>query len=66
MSKVYKQDEIHECCICHQMFIGWGNNPFPVDLGYKSVCCDKCNSEIVIPKRIEMMKAKINKETANE
>lgn len=42
-----------KCCICGKEIIGFGNNPWPVkDSG---CCCDKCNSEFVIPARIEML-----------
>ena len=45
------KDNQNVCCICHKPIEGYGNNPFPVcDDG---VCCDKCNIEIVIPKRME-------------
>lgn len=39
------------CCICGREFIGFGNNPYPVK--DKGTCCDQCNSEVVIPKRLE-------------
>ena len=39
----------YTCCICGEKFIGYGNNPAPVILNLKGRCCDKCNSEIVIP-----------------
>ena len=39
------------CCICGKEFEGYGNNPYPVkDNG---ACCDQCNNDVVIPKRIE-------------
>ena len=41
------------CCICGKTFDGYGNNPYPVkDNG---VCCDGCNNDVVIPKRIRLM-----------
>jgi len=45
------------CCICDELFEGYGNNPAPVM--NKGKCCDDCNSNIVIPARIrEMMSSK--------
>lgn len=40
----------YTCCICHKDFEGYGNNPSP----YKNYgrCCDKCNSNYVIPARV--------------
>ena len=38
------------CCLCGKEFNGWGNNAAPVANGE---CCDECNSNIVIPARIE-------------
>lgn len=57
------EDE-HKCCICGEPIEGHGNNPFPVKT--EGDCCDKCNAEVVIPARIEKMKAaaseKVNEE----
>lgn len=57
------EDE-HKCCICGEPIEGHGNNPFPVKA--EGDCCDKCNAEVVIPARIEKMKAaaseKVNEE----
>lgn len=39
----------NKCSICGKVISGWGNNAEPVNDGY---CCDKCNSEIVVPYRI--------------
>lgn len=53
--KVVGQDKVSKiCCICGNEFIGYGNNPYPVT--NKGVCCDGCNSTVVIPKRLEEMK----------
>ena len=44
----------HTCPFCKSTFEGWGNNPEPV-LAYdsgKNVCCDDCNSTVVIPARL--------------
>ena len=57
------EDE-HKCCICGEPIEGHGNNPFPVKT--EGDCCDKCNAEVVIPARIEKMRAaaseKVNEE----
>lgn len=42
------------CCICGQLFIGWGNNPWPVRNGGE--CCDECNREQVIPARLKSLR----------
>ena len=69
------EDE-HKCCICGEPIEGHGNNPFPVKtegngnnpfpVKTEGDCCDKCNAEVVIPARIEKMKAaaseKVNEE----
>lgn len=39
----------HVCSICGKEFNGFGNNAEPVNDG---ICCDKCNSDIVIPRRM--------------
>lgn len=38
------------CCICGKTFDGRGNNPSPVEID--GVCCDKCNNDFVIPRRL--------------
>ena len=38
-----------KCVICKKIIKGFGNNPEPVTKGR---CCDKCNSDIVIPARL--------------
>ena len=49
------------CCICEDIFEGWGNNPDPVkntDGEYfdeEEECCDNCNSMRVIPARMKEM-----------
>lgn len=42
-----------KCVICKQMFEGFGNNPQP--LKEKGACCDQCNLQLVVPKRINLM-----------
>ena len=39
------------CVLCNESFVGWGNNPDP--LAKEGVCCDQCDMDKVIPKRIE-------------
>ena len=46
------RDEIKLCSICHDTYIGWGNNAEPVNAGR---CCDECNDFVVVPARIRMM-----------
>lgn len=38
------------CSICGKKYEGYGNNAQPVNDGR---CCDKCNSTIVVPRRIQ-------------
>lgn len=47
-------DDKHICSICGKEFNGLGNNAEPVNDG---ICCDKCNQDVVIPRRL----ADINK-----
>lgn len=42
-------DDKHVCSICGKEFDGLGNNAEPVNDG---LCCDKCNNDIVIPRRL--------------
>jgi len=46
----HKKKNSFKCCICGKEFSGYGNNPFPVFENGR--CCDKCNIEVVIPKRL--------------
>ena len=49
------------CCICGIEFKGMGNNPAPVMVGKTNRCCDMCNHNIIIPRRImDYMKNKQN------
>ena len=43
------QTEEWKCDLCGETHTGWGNNPEPIKSGR---CCDRCNSEYVIPVRI--------------
>lgn len=42
-----------KCCICGQFIEGHGHNSYPVNSGR---CCDKCNIDIVISRRKELIK----------
>ena len=44
---------MEKCIICNTQIKGWGNNANPVQNGR---CCNDCNTEVVIPYRIEAMK----------
>ena len=39
------------CCICGLCFEGFGNNPWPVVDSENAVCCDDCDSLVVLPER---------------
>lgn len=41
-----------KCSICKTEITGYGHNPSPVT--YTGRCCNKCNTEVVIPKRIKI------------
>lgn len=45
-------EKFYTCCICGQLFFGWGNNPWPVVQDENAVCCDACNFGVVIPARL--------------
>lgn len=41
----HQEIELNRCCICDEIFVGYGNNPYPVkDSG---VCCDDCNPKVI-------------------
>lgn len=44
-------NETKVCCICGKQFKGYGNNPWPIK--EEGECCEQCNYNIVLPKRIE-------------
>ena len=39
------------CCFCGRAFKGGGNNPAPVNKEESAICCDDCNTNIVVPAR---------------
>lgn len=48
------ETEIHVCSICHEPYMGWGNNAAP----FPGRCCSDCNDMHVIPARLARMYAK--------
>lgn len=53
MKKSNMKNPLKECPICKVLFVGHGNNCFP--LNYLGSCCDECNMNYVIPKRISIL-----------
>lgn len=49
--------ETHTCCICGKSFKGHGHNPHPVEI--EGVCCDECNTKVVL-KRINQLEREVN------
>jgi hypothetical protein len=43
------------CSICGKTSHGFGNNPQPVRPKDAQRCCDRCNSDVVIPARLKQM-----------
>lgn len=41
-----------ECCLCGKPLDNFGNDPWPLE--DKGRCCDDCNTNLVVPARIEM------------
>ena len=48
-------NDVFKCCFCGKVVKGFGNNPYPANKDDNAMCCDDCNSSIVIPARIEAM-----------
>jgi len=62
----YNKDKI-KCCICEKPIIGYGNDPYPVNIGITSRACDDCNKEYVIPARLDLLRGpKVRKEATNK
>jgi len=40
------EEQEHVCCLCHEVFVGWGNNPAPLESSDLR-CCDDCNMDVV-------------------
>ena len=45
-----------KCCICGCYYEGWGNNPSPVSNSEYARCCDLCNTTVVIPARLKLLR----------
>lgn len=41
-----------KCCLCGNLYIGYGNNPYPLSLNESDKCCNDCNMNLVLPARI--------------
>lgn len=52
----------NKCDICGQYFTGHGNNPSPLR---GNICCDVCNSKIVIPLRIYLSQNNLSQKSSN-
>jgi len=52
-AKAMDKDNSQVCVLCKESFVGWGNNPEPLAKYEEGVCCDQCDMDKVIPKRIE-------------
>ena len=52
-AKAMDKDNSQICVLCNESFAGWGNNPEPLAKYEEGVCCDQCDMDKVIPKRIE-------------
>jgi len=55
----------YKCAFCDEEHEGFGNDPWPVDMHLEHRVCDNCNSEIVIPARLEMLKNKNRNEATD-
>lgn len=51
----------YTCCLCGKTFLGYGNNPSPLNNEKGARCCDDCNDFRVVPARIEYMFSKKGK-----
>jgi hypothetical protein len=49
------------CCLCGEKIADdyYGNNPWPLADSH-GICCDKCNTEKVIPARLKAMNCLID------
>ncbi len=45
----------YTCCICGKHFVGWGNDPWPVDMRDNVECCNACNNSKVLPARLQSL-----------
>lgn len=53
-------EKYYTCCICGQVFMGYGNNPWPVNDDEDAHCCDTCNMDVVIPARVRRLMESAN------
>ena len=57
LNSVKFEEEVKICPLCGKPYKGWGNNPYPLNVGK---VCDKCNLNVIIPMRIIMNRNKSN------
>ena len=58
------EKDFNECCFCGEMYEGYGNSTWGCwsesdeenGVGEQCRCCDKCNENIVIPRRLAALK----------
>ena len=52
------------CCICHKEITDeYGCDPWPISTKEGEQCCEECNLNVVVPKRLEqMLKSKLDSE----
>jgi len=39
------QEKLNKCCMCGNMFKGYGNNAEPIR---KGICCNYCNKNVIM------------------
>ena len=61
MEAVAEEDEGHKCYICEKTYFGYGNDPWPITTEPGERVCDQCNTEYVIPARLELLLGKNKK-----
>ena len=60
LNSVESEEEVKICPLCGKPYKGWGNNPYPLNVGK---VCDKCNLNVIIPMRIIMNRNKSNQKS---
>lgn len=53
MVSLKERGKMHICCICGKEYVGYGNNPWPVNNDPGARCCEECNFTVVTPERIK-------------
>ena len=48
---VMDKDNATRCCLCGKIIQGYGHNAEPLS---KGVCCDECNVQVIIERRMEL------------